>query len=437
MNPSKSSVPENSPSFITSARKPKGQSENATTADPKVPATQTVNVSERPRIKSSELINIYSNASSEQSTRSSIRSSLTEKEVTEVMFSPPLKLDEDKRKSMGRVSIGRASSQNYHKRLSFIATQEEIEKILKQQEQAEKIQPLTESASSEIKTIPEDDNEDENQKKNEDRDSILVTVNQNNEVYNNNNNNYNDNTNVQVTTETDETDSDVGAADSWEDEFNPFLYIKTLPPYEMVKPTNIPICLPPKSKFAPRNTLVLDLDETLVHCNIGPIDKPDCFFTVSFEGYSYDVYVKIRPYFYYFLEEMSKIFEIVVFTASQKVYANKLLDLLDPEKKYIKYRVFRDSCLLVENNYVKDLSVLGRNLANVVIIDNSPHAFGYNLDNGIPITSWFDDLNDKDLLLLIPFLRTLSMKNDVRPTIHIQYNLKKIIDSIVVEDSWN
>eukprot|EP00984_Skeletonema_dohrnii_P024411 scaffold13529_cov110-Skeletonema_dohrnii-CCMP3373.AAC.1 len=205
-----------------------------------------------------------------------------------------------------------------------------------------------------------------------------------------------------------------------EDEFNPYMFIKSLPPYEYALPPgwrSRPKALPPSDPNSHPICLVLDLDETLVHCTVEPVADADMVFPVEFNGMNYQVHVRCRPFLTEFLEAVSRKFEVVIFTASQQVYADKLLDKIDPEGKYIRHRMFRDSCLPVEGNYLKDLTILGRDLSKAVLVDNSPHAFGYQVDNGIPIESWFDDPKDKELLKLEKFLRTLHGAEDVRDVV--------------------
>ncbi|KAG7352276.1 dullard-like phosphatase domain containing protein [Nitzschia inconspicua] len=226
----------------------------------------------------------------------------------------------------------------------------------------------------------------------------------------------------------DDHSSQASEGEEEEDEFNPYAFIKSLPSYELVAPLRPPISLPPKDDQAPPISLVLDLDETLVHCTVEPVDDADLVFPVVFHGMTYQVHVRLRPHLYEFLEKIAGKFEVIVFTASQKVYANELLNLIDPDGKYIQHRLFRESCLSVEGNFLKDLNVLGRDLSKAVLVDNSPHAFGYQVDNGIPIESWFDDPNDTELLKLERFLKSLHGADDVRTVVRKMFRTHQLIE---------
>jgi CTD small phosphatase-like protein 2 len=99
-----------------------------------------------------------------------------------------------------------------------------------------------------------------------------------------------------------------------------------------------------------------------------------------------------------------------------------------PDGKYIQHRLFREACLSVEGNFLKDLNVLGRDLSKSVLVDNSPHAFGYQVDNGIPIESWFDDPNDTELLKLERFLKSLHGAKDVRNVIRKSFRTYQLVE---------
>jgi len=108
-----------------------------------------------------------------------------------------------------------------------------------------------------------------------------------------------------------------------------------LPPHNDIKcdrPINIP-----KKPDNRAMTLVLDLDETLVHCSSEVMKGADFVFPVRFRGVIYQVYVRKRPHFEEFLKKCSQMFEVIVFTASEKAYADRLLNIIDPNGQYIQY----------------------------------------------------------------------------------------------------
>ncbi|KAI4373119.1 hypothetical protein MLD38_011279 [Melastoma candidum] len=164
-------------------------------------------------------------------------------------------------------------------------------------------------------------------------------------------------------------------------------------------------------------TLVLDLDETLVHSTTKPCADADFSFQIPINMEEKTVYVRRRPFLKVFLERVSEMFEIILFTASQKMYAELLLDNLDPERKFFSRSAFRDSCVLADGIFTKDLTVLGVDLAKVAIVDNTPQVYRWQVNNGIPIKSWYDDPLDSELMNLLPFLETLVDVDDVRPII--------------------
>ena len=89
---------------------------------------------------------------------------------------------------------------------------------------------------------------------------------------------------------------------------------------------------------------------------------------MEIEGKIFEVFVLKRPFVEEFLRYLAPHFEIVIYTASLSKYADPLLDALDPHG-YSVHRLFREHCTFHGASFVKDLSKLGRNLKDVIIVD--------------------------------------------------------------------
>lgn len=162
--------------------------------------------------------------------------------------------------------------------------------------------------------------------------------------------------------------------------------------------------------FGNKKCLILDLDETLVHSSFKYLRTADFVIPVEIENQVHHVYVIKRPGVDEFLRKVGKWYEVVVFTASVSKYGDPLLDKLDIHQS-VHHRLFRDSCYNYQGNFIKNLSQIGRPLADSIIIDNSPASYIFHPQHSIPISSWFSDTHDNELLDLLPFLEDIAKPN--------------------------
>lgn len=86
------------------------------------------------------------------------------------------------------------------------------------------------------------------------------------------------------------------------------------------------------------------MDETLLHTSTRTNEKGFDFKVLvpNEEGKMMHVKVFLRPHLYTFLEAVSKLYEIIVFTASCDYYADVVLDLIDPSSKSLLTREVSD-----------------------------------------------------------------------------------------------
>mgnify|MGYP002626248037 CR=1 FL=1 len=167
-------------------------------------------------------------------------------------------------------------------------------------------------------------------------------------------------------------------------------------------------------------SLVLDLDETLVHFK----EK------INEEG---NGILRIRPGLNEFLEEVGKYYELIVFTTATQDYADTLIDAIEEDKIYFEHRFYRNHAIIINNDFVKDLNRIGRPLDKIIIIDNMPQNFRLQKENGIMIKPfWGEDNYDTALFDLIPILINIAKEGgDVR------VGLEKYKDDILKKISSN
>ncbi|TDZ71744.1 Nuclear envelope morphology protein 1 [Colletotrichum sidae] len=178
-----------------------------------------------------------------------------------------------------------------------------------------------------------------------------------------------------------------------------------------------------------QKTLILDLDETLIHSmskggrmSTGHMVEVRLNQTYVGAGGQTSIgpqhpilyWVNKRPYCDDFLRRVCKWYNLVVFTASVQEYADPVIDWLEAERKFFSARYYRQHCTFRQGAFIKDLSSVEPDLSKVMILDNSPLSYMFHQDNAIPIQGWINDPTDNDLLHLVPLLEGLQYVSDVR-----------------------
>jgi Dullard-like phosphatase family protein len=133
-------------------------------------------------------------------------------------------------------------------------------------------------------------------------------------------------------------------------------------------------------------TLLISLDGTLIHFKIDNKNKNNN------KGI-----IQLRPGLNEFLSDIKPYYEIIAFSNGDKKYTDLLINSLDKNKIFFENKLYREHCIIMNNDFVKDISKLGKDLSKIIIVDNLVQNYRLNLENGINIKSFNGEINDKIL----------------------------------------
>ena len=191
-----------------------------------------------------------------------------------------------------------------------------------------------------------------------------------------------------------------------------------------------------------KKLLLIDLDETLIHSefrNKNNYKELDLFtrtskcqsktFSYSDENYIYYMDVFFRPHLKQFLSEVSKYFDLAIFTAAMKGYADTIIDFIDPHYKFFQFRLYREACIPIQDRlYIKDLRIIENyDPKNVILMDNSLYSFMNQPSNGMLVNSFYTSHKDTQLISAKNFLiNHIFPCDDVRKECEKWYHFTKL-----------
>ena len=157
-----------------------------------------------------------------------------------------------------------------------------------------------------------------------------------------------------------------------------------------------------KTPLMKKYTLILDLDKTLCYKNDNTGE------------------IILRNGLFSFLSSIKPFYELVSFSLESKNINDYILYMIEQDKKYFDYNFYKEHSILYENNLVKDISLIGRDISKIIIVDDDEICFKLNKENGIKISPFNgENNNDNKLFELKKILKEIYIKNyeDVRVAI--------------------
>ena len=137
-------------------------------------------------------------------------------------------------------------------------------------------------------------------------------------------------------------------------------------------------------------TLLISLDETLIYFKIDKKNK-----NKNNKGI-----IQLRPWLIEFFNEIKPFYEIIAFSNGDKKYTDLIINSIDKNKIFFDNKLYRDHCVIINNDFVKDINILGKDISKIVIVDNIIQNYRMNIENGINIKSFYGEVNDKILVEL-------------------------------------
>ena len=193
--------------------------------------------------------------------------------------------------------------------------------------------------------------------------------------------------------------------------------LKLINDYEKSKIDPPFIKTPSKKKY----TLVLDLDETLINVEFKDMSNNKCI-------------LHLRPGLFWFLSKVKPFYELITFTSASKEYAQPIINEIELKNKYFDYTFFREHSVISGNDFVKDISRIGRDMKKIIIIDNMEQNFRLNKKNGIKIKAFYGDQNDKVLYELSKILVLIVKQGYDDLTVALQQYANEIKVKITMEN---